>query len=100
MRSYFLWPLIALTLLFGACSSKGHSELQKALSTAVSDEKLSPLQMENILKEYDALRDNDKEKARQYVEQIVTAIEMGADSSHIDVVRKQFIKKTPLNITV
>ncbi len=101
MRNHFLLPFLLLALLFGSCSSQGHSKLEKALSSAVADEKLSPRDQDAILEEYSALRDENKKKASEYAEQIVTAIELGADSSHIDVVRRQFVKKNlPPKITV
>ena len=80
---------IVLFMLHGGCTSPGQSKLSRALTTAVKEKKLSREKMENILSEYELLRQDNKEKAREYAERIVTAIEMGADSSHIDVVRKR-----------
>jgi len=78
----------ALALTASACASKGHSDLEDALSVAVKERKLSEKKREIILKEYDILRDEDKQKAKTYVEQVVKAVEMGGDSSHIDAVRR------------
>ena len=72
-----------------ACTSRSQSKLAKALTVAVKDKKLSKGKMENILREYEMLRENEPEKAREYATQIVNAIEMGADSSHIEVLRRQ-----------
>lgn len=80
---------VLLLLLSCACTSKSQSELSKALTVAVKENKISKEKMEDILIEYELLRENEKEKARKYADQIVKALEMGADSSHIDVVRKQ-----------
>lgn len=49
--------------------------------------------MENILEEYEQLREKDKGIAREYALKIVSAIEMGADSSHIDVVRRRVVRR-------
>lgn len=79
-----------LSLLFSAaCTSEGPSALRNSLRDAVQEKRLSADKMEKILQEYEALREKDPEKAREYVLRIVSAIEMGGDSSHIDVVRKQ-----------
>ena len=88
MSGYGSRFLIAIFLLCAACTSKGHSDLSKALMKAVKDEKLSSEKMENILREYDRVRDHDPEKAREYGHQVIKAIEMGGDSSHIDVARR------------
>lgn len=73
------------------CSFTGESELSKALSTAVKEKKLSAKKKEYILDEYDRLRDEDRTKAREYSEAVVNAVEMGGDSTHIDVARRQVI---------
>lgn len=70
---------------------KEASELSKALTGAVNDRKISRKTMDNILKEYELLVDQDRDKAREYVLGIMNAIDMGADSSHLDVVRKQVV---------
>ena len=80
---------VLLLLLSAACTSKSQSDLSKALTVAVKEKKVSKEKMEDILIEYELLRENEKEKARTYADQIVKALEMGADSSHIDVLRKQ-----------
>lgn len=80
--------LLLVLMVAGSCATKGHSDLENALTTAVKEKKLSEKKMEIILKEYDILRDQDKEKAKIYVEQVVKAVEMGGDSSHIDAVRR------------
>lgn len=48
--------------------------------------------MDAILAEYNNLREDDKKKAQEYVLQVLSAIEMGGDSSHIDAVRRQILK--------
>jgi hypothetical protein len=78
---------IFLLMLCG-CGSRAHSDLEEALSRAVKEEKLSEKKKVIILKEYEIIRDEDKERARTYVEQVVRAVEMGGDSTHIDAVRK------------
>lgn len=83
--------LLVLLLLLGGCFTKGESELSKALSGAVREKKLSQKMMDNMLGEYNKLVDDDKVKAREYVKQVLNAIEMGADSSHIDVIRHQVV---------
>lgn len=37
------------------------------------------------------LVDSDKDKAREYAAKLIKAVEMGADSSHLEVVRKEVI---------
>lgn len=91
MRHFFIL-LFLFTLMFGSCTSKGYRDLSDALTTAVKDQKLSVKKKQIILDEYELLRKEDPQKARKYVEQIVKAIEMGADSSHIDVMRRQVRK--------
>ena len=91
MRFFALF--LGILLLVSACASKGGSALSEALVRAVKEKKISEKKMENILTEYDKLRDEDKSKARQYVEQVVSAIEMGGDSTHIDVARKFVLRR-------
>jgi hypothetical protein len=76
------------TLILSGCGFKGHSDLEDALSLAVKERKLTEKKKVIILKEYEILRDEDKQKARTYVEQVVKAVEMGGDSTHIDAVRR------------
>lgn len=92
MRFYSLF-LIILLLVAGACASKGESQLSKALSAAVKEKKVTPKKMEYILAEYNKLQDEDKAKAHEYVNQVLNAIEMGGDSTHIDVARKQVLRE-------
>ena len=54
--------------------------------------------MEYILREYDAIRDEDKGKAREYAVEVLNAIEMGGDSSHIDVVRRHLVGSKEVRI--
>jgi hypothetical protein len=77
-----------ILLILSGCGFKGHSDLEQALSLAVKEGKLSEKKKVIILKEYEILRDEDKERARTYVEQVVRSVEMGGDSTHIDAVRK------------
>lgn len=77
----------AIALSVSACTSKGHSALEDALSIAVKEKKLSEKKKEIILKEYEILKDENREKAKTYVDQVVKAVEMGGDSTHIDAVR-------------
>ena len=90
MRFY---TLVVIVLMSGACSSKGESALSKGLSLAVKEKKLTQKKMEYILTEYDKLRDDDKSKAREYVDQVLNAIEMGGDSTHIDAARRQVLRR-------
>src|SRR5687768_7374646 len=90
---YRILTLVLISMILGSCSYKGESELSKALSGAVKQKKLSSKKMEIILTEYDKLRDEDKIKAREYVDQVLSAIEMGGDSSHIDAARRQVMRK-------
>ena len=85
-RLYILF--VAMAIAAFSCTSKGHSDLEDALSVAVKERKLSEKQMEIILKEYDILRKEDREKAKLYVEQVVKAVEMGGDSTHINAMRR------------
>ena len=80
---------ILLFLVPGACTSRDQSELAKALKVAVKEKNLSRKKMENILREYEMLRENEHDKAREYATQIINAIKMGADSSHIEVLRRR-----------
>jgi hypothetical protein len=89
--SRFAIPLLLILLLLGSCTSASHSELTKALTSAVKEKKISQKKMVSILREYDMLRDDDNKKAREYAVQVLNAIEMGGDSSHIDVVRRQVV---------
>lgn len=90
MFQYLVRSFAILSLLVcSACVPKSTSELKDALSVAVKEDKISPKKMETILEEYEMLREENKEKARIYVQQIVSAIKMGGDSSHIEVARKQ-----------
>ena len=78
-----------ILLVFTGCTSKSHSALDKALTAAVKDHKISEKKMQDILKEYEILQDRDDDKAKEYVLKLINTIEMGGDSSHIDVVRGQ-----------
>lgn len=78
-----------------ACTSYKQSELTRSLNVAVKEKKISPEKMEKILEEYEQLKEKDEEIAREYVTKIVSAIEMGADSSHIDVVRRRVVHAGP-----
>lgn len=92
--------LFLLIMAFASCTSKGESELSKALSAAVKENKISVKKKESILKEYDFVREEDRDKAREYVLQVTTAIEMGGDSSHIDVARRQVVKSLKQKVKV
>lgn len=99
MFQYLLRSFVIVSLLVcSACVPKTTSELKDALSLAVKQDKISPKKMESILKEHEMLREEDKEKAREYVLQIVNAIKMGGDSSHIEVVRKQVAGPSEIRI--
>ena len=50
--------------------------------------------------EYNTIWDDDKKRAQEYVTQILSAIEMGGDSSHIDAVRRQMLKSRPAKTKV
>jgi hypothetical protein len=90
-RPYCISLIFILSLL-GSCTSVSQSELSKALSAAVKENKISQNKMETILKEFETLRDEDKEQAREYAVKVVSALEMGGDSSHLDVVRRQVVR--------
>ena len=80
-----------ILLVFTGCTSKSHSDLNKALAAAVKDQKISNKKMRDILQEHEILNDRDDDKAKEYVLKLINTIEMGGDSSHIDVVRKQVL---------
>jgi len=86
--------VVLVFLVFLAGCSRGSSTLETTLSAAVKDRRLSEKKMEIILKEYDSLRSEDRDKARLYVEQIKTAVEVGGDSTHIDVARRMVLRST------
>ena len=93
--------LIVLMLFFLAgCSSGSESKLDKALTSAVKDRKLSEKKKQSILAEYNRLMEQDRAKAHQYVETILNAIQMGGDSTHIDVARKQLLGRQKPEIEV
>lgn len=87
--------LCLILLLTAGCSSGGESRLSKALNLAVKEKKITREKLEIILVEYNSVWDDDKKKAQEYVTQILSAIEMGGDSSHIDAVRRQVLKSRP-----
>ena len=89
-----------IVIALGSCTSKGQSRLSKALSAAVKENKISEKQKESILKEYDFVQEEDRGKAREYVVHVINAIEMGGDSSHIDVARKQVVQSLKYKVKV
>jgi hypothetical protein len=95
LRTFFIFSLI---LSLSACGSHGSSALSDALATAVKEKRLSVKKKEFILTEYQKLRDEDKVKAREYVDQIVSAVKMGGDSSHIDAARMQVIRSSKFKV--
>jgi len=90
-RSLQIFVLISFCL--GSCGSPGTSKLSDALAKAVKEKKISEKKVESIMKEYELLRDRDKTIARKFADQILTAIQMGGDSSHIDAVRRSVAAK-------
>ncbi len=90
LRSVFI---IGMIFFVAACATKGSSALSDALTTAVKEKKISPKKKEFILAEYDKIRDQDKAKAHEYAGQVITAIEMGGDSTHIDAARMQVLRE-------
>ena len=92
MFSFVRLSFIAF-LLVSSCGIKGESELSKALSGAVKENKVSQRKMNSIIKEYEMLRDRDRETSRKYVDGILNALKMGGDSSHIDVVRRLLVEE-------
>ncbi len=90
LRAVFI---ISMIFFLAACANKGSSALSDALTTAVKEKKLSPKKKEFILAEYDKIRDQNKVKAREYAGQVITAIQMGGDSSHIDAARMQVLRE-------
>lgn len=87
--------LFLILLLTAGCSSEGESRLSKALNLAVKEKKITREKLEIILVEYNSVWDDDRKKAQEYVTQILSAIEMGGDSSHIDAARRQVLKSKP-----
>lgn len=87
---------LLLLVIFARCSP-GESRLSGALSTAVKEKKVSERKRQALLNEYENLSRHDAEKARRFVESILNAIEMGGDSTHIDVARQQVLKNTEQN---
>ena len=81
---------IAILFFLTSCSE---SELSKALTEAVKQKKVSQRKMDSIMKEYEMLRDKDRDISRKYVDGILNALEMGGDSSHIDVVRRLVVEE-------
>lgn len=92
MNRFFAVCLI-LVLMAGYGCTKSHSALNKALTAAVKDKKLSEKKMHAILAEHEFMLDGSHEKTGEYVERIVKTIDMGGDSTHIDVVRHQILGK-------
>jgi hypothetical protein len=88
-----VYAIIFIFVISGACSSKGESALSKGLAVAVREKKITQKKMEYILAEYDKLRDEDKTKAREYVDEVLNAIEMGGDSTHIDAARRLVLRR-------
>jgi hypothetical protein len=84
---------MVIACLAAGCSSRGESQLSKALNLALREKKISQKKIESIITEYNKIREDDKEKAQEYVTQVLNAIEMGGDSSHIDAARRQILKK-------
>jgi hypothetical protein len=91
MSHFFIRYFIIILLVCTGCTSESHSDFSKALAAAVKDRKISEKKMQNILKEHEMLRDQDHDKAKEYVLQLMNAIKMGGDSTHIDVVRRQIL---------
>ena len=85
--SRLLLSFLLISLLLAGCS-KGKSQLANALAKAVKEKRISGQKMETIMEEYNAIRVEDKVKANAYVKQILSAIDMGGDSTHIDAVRR------------
>lgn len=94
-------PLICLLalLLPVSCIPGSPSELTRSLNIALKEKKISAQKMESILEEYQQLKKRDKDIAREYVLKIVSAIEMGADSTHIDVLRRRMVRP-PVKVEV
>ena len=86
---------LSVLLSVSACTTKGSSTLSDALSEAVKEKKISARKMESILSEHERISDQDKLKGREYVNQVVGAIEMGGDSTHIDAARRNVLGKIP-----
>lgn len=84
--------VISMILLLAACTNKGSSALSEALSTAVKEKKVSQKKKEFILAEYEKIRNQDKTKAYEYAELIISAVKMGGDSTHIDAARAQILR--------
>lgn len=89
--SGFCTRSIIILLLFTGCTSKSYSDLNKALAAAVKDQKISNKKMRDILQEHEILIDRDDVKAREYGLKLLNVIEMGGDSTHLDVIRKQIL---------
>jgi nicotinamide riboside kinase len=85
--SRLLLSFLLMSLLLGGCS-KGKSQLADALAKAVKEKRISEKKVETIIEEYNTIKDEDKVKANAYVKMILSAIDMGGDSTHIDAVRR------------
>lgn len=84
--------LILIVFLFAlGCTAK--DPLAKPLKAALADRKITKNKVSEIQKEYATLNDKDSEKAEEYVKRVTAVIEIGGDSSHIDLVRKQVLSK-------
>ncbi len=92
MRNTFFTFILLLTFVFG-CSNGGQSELSRALSSAVKQKKVSQNKMQSVIAEYEKLREEDATSAREYAINILTAIEAGGDSTHIDALRRELFRK-------
>lgn len=96
----FITCLLLIVSFFAGCSSGGESRLSKALNLAVKERKVTQRKVDSILAEYNTIWDDDKKRAQEYVTQILSAIEMGGDSSQIDAVRRQMLKSRPAKTKV
>lgn len=91
MISFLTRSFILLLFCAGCSGAPRNSDFTRALTAAVKEEYISEKKKVYILKEYEMLWNDDKDKAREYVLQMINALEMGGDSTHIDVVRNQFL---------
>ena len=82
--------LIFFLLVMLSCSGKSGLELR--LENAVKDRKLSRQKSALILKEYDSISNKDEIKAANYAKRIREILDVGGDSSHVDLVRRQVLK--------
>lgn len=82
---------LAIVLIITSCSGKGSFELR--LEAAVKDRMLTISKSHKVLAEYDSLLEHDKSRASTYAKRIREILDVGGDSSHVDLVRRQVFRQ-------